>query len=101
MQKYAETSGDFVNNKPAMQAIVDAGTNKNDLLGGQDQFSVLIDAASGIKMDGLITSYDSATKENFIDSVNNYIAGSYGSVDETLEAFQDAEASTFPNLNWD
>lgn len=101
MQKYAETSGDFVNNKVAMQAIVDAGTNKNDLLGGQDQFSVLIDAASGINMEGLITPYDATVKNDFIDSVNNYIAGSYASTDETLEAFQDAVAVDFPNLDWE
>ena len=100
MQKYAETYGDFVNNKPAMQAIVDAGTNKNDLLGGQDQFAVLIEAASGIKMEGLITEYDSAIKTNFIDSVNNYLDGSYEGTDATLEAFQDAVAATYPNLNW-
>ena len=101
MQKYAESSGDFVNNKPAMQAIVDAGTNKNDLLGGQDQFSVLIDAAAGIKMEGLITPYDATIKANFIDSVNNYISGNYDSADATIEGFQDAVAAAYPNLTWD
>lgn len=101
MQGYAEVSGDFVNNKVAMQAIVDAGTNQNALLGGQDQFSVLIDAAQGINMEGLITPYDATVKTDFIDSVNNYIAGSYASTDETLEAFQDAVAADFPNLNWE
>lgn len=100
MQKYAEASGDFVNSKTAMQNIVDAGTNKNDLLGGQDQFSVLIDSASGINMEGLITPYDATIKTNFIDSVNNYIAGQYSSTDETLEAFQDAVAVSYPNLDW-
>jgi ABC-type glycerol-3-phosphate transport system substrate-binding protein len=101
MQQYAESSGDFVNSKTAMQNIVDAGTNSNALLGGQDQFSVLIDAASGIQMDGLITEYDSTIKSNFIDAVNNYVAGSYASTDETIEAFEDSVAASYPSLDWD
>lgn len=101
MQRYAEASGDFVNSKTAMQAIVDAGTNKNDLLGGQDQFSVLIDAASGINMEGLITPDDADIKKLFNDTVNEYVGGSYDSTDATLEAFQDKVAASFPNYNWE
>lgn len=101
MQKYAEASGDFVNNKVAMQAVVDAGTNSNPALGGQDQFAVLIDAASGIDMDGKITRYDSDIKNSFNNAVQGYVDGTYATKDEALDAFQNDVAAKFPDLNWD
>ena len=101
MQKYAEQSGDFVNNKAAMQAIVDAGTNQNALLGGQDQFAVLIDAAAGINMDGLITAYDSAIKDSFNNAVTKYVDGEYATKEDALNGFQDDVATKYPDLNWD
>ena len=101
MQKYAETSGDFVNNKAAMDAIVAAGTNSNSLLGGQDQFAVLAEAANGINMDGLITKYDSAVKSSFNTAVTDYATGVTASKDDALNAFQDDIASKYPELNWD
>ena len=101
MQKYAETSGDFVNNKVSMQAVVDAGTNQNAALGGQDQFAVLISAANGIDMDGKITRYDSDIKNSFNNAVQGYVDGTYATKDEALDAFQNDVAAKFPDLNWD
>ena len=101
MQKYAEKSGDFVNNKAAMQAIVDAGSNSNALLGGQDQFAVLIDAAAGINMDGLITAYDSSIKDSFNNAVTKYVDGEYATKEDALNGFQDDVATKYPDLNWD
>lgn len=101
MQKYAEASGDFVNNKASMQAIVDAGTNQNALLGGQDQFSVLIGGANSIDMSGKITPYDSVIKDCFNQAVTDYVDGKYDSKDAALEGFQNAVAAKLPNLNWD
>lgn len=100
MQKYAETSGDFVNNKKAMQAIVDAGTNQNAALGGQDQFSVLIEAADGINMDGLITKYDSDIKNAYNEAVKAYANGEYDSKDAALEKFQLDVAGIFSELTF-
>ena len=98
MQKYAEFTGDFTNNKVAMQAIIDAGTNKNDLLGGQDQFAVLADAANNIKMDGLITEYDSKIKSCLNTAVQDYIAGTYATKEEAVDAFKKSVVATFPDI---
>ena len=98
MQKYAEFTGDFTNNKVAMQAIIDAGTNKNDLLGGQDQFAVLADGANNIKMDGLITEYDSKIKSCLNTAVQDYIAGTYATKDEAVDAFKKSVVATFPDI---
>ncbi len=98
MQKYAEFTGDFTNNKVAMQTIIDAGTNKNDLLGGQDQFAVLADGANNIKMDGLITEYDSKIKSCLNTAVQDYIAGTYATKDEAVDAFKKSVVATFPDI---
>ncbi|MDE5769780.1 MAG: extracellular solute-binding protein [Oscillospiraceae bacterium] len=62
MKKYALQSGDFVNNKTVMEEIVAEGSNSNALLGGQDQFAVLKDAAENIKLNETITQYDEDLK---------------------------------------
>lgn len=98
MQKYAEFTGDFTNNKVAMQTIIDAGTNKNDLLGGQDQFAVLADGANNIKMDGLITEYDSKIKSCLNTAVQDYIAGTYATKEEAVDAFKKSVVATFPDI---
>ena len=98
MQKYAEFTGDVTNNKVAMQTIIDAGTNKNDLLGGQDQFAVLADGANNIKMDGLITEYDSKIKSCLNTAVQDYIAGTYATKEEAVDAFKKSVVATFPDI---
>lgn len=98
MQKYAEFTGDFTNNKVAMQTIIDAGTNKNDLLGGQDQFAVLADGANNIKMDGLITEYDSKIRSCLNTAVQDYIAGTYATKEEAVDAFKKSVVATFPDI---
>ncbi|MBR3267519.1 MAG: hypothetical protein IKI58_02135 [Oscillospiraceae bacterium] len=87
MQKYAEYSGDFLNSPKAMKAIVDAGTNKNAYIGGQDQFAIFYDAAANIKMDN-ITKYDSTLKKYFNDNVSKYVEGNFADVDAMLEGFK-------------
>lgn len=75
MEKYALNKPEYVNSKTVMQKIVDEGSNKNPLLGGQDQFSVLHPAAQNINLNGLITPYDASIKQSFMDAVNAYCAG--------------------------
>ena len=87
MQKYAEYSGDFLNSPKAMKAIVDAGTNKNAYIGGQDQFGIFYEAAANIKMDN-ITKYDSALKKYFSDNVSKYVQGNFADVDAMIEGFK-------------
>ena len=70
-----------------MKAIVDAGTNKNAYIGGQDQFAIFYDAAANIKMDN-ITKYDSTLKKYFNDNVSKYVEGNFADVDAMLEGFK-------------
>lgn len=97
MSDYALFKGEFVNNPDAMKAIVDSGKNKNALLGDQDQFSVLYEAASTIDMDGKITEFDSQIKDAFNKAVEKYAKGEVGSYDEMIEAFK-ADAAMIEGL---
>lgn len=99
MKKYTEKTNDFCNNSKVMKDIVDAAANKNPLLkGGQDQFAILLDPASGVKMDGLITKYDSTIKEAFNKSVQEYIAGNIATKEEAIDSFKKTVAENVKDI---
>jgi hypothetical protein len=85
---YALFKSEFVNNPAAMKAIVDEGSNKNPLLGGQDQFSVLYESASTIDMDGKITAFDAQIKDAFNQAVTKYAKGDIASYDDMITEFK-------------
>ena len=99
MRKYTEKTNDFCNNSVVMKAIVDEAANKNPLLkDGQDQFAILLDAASGVKMDGIITKYDSTIKEAFNKSVQDYIAGNHATKEDAIDAFKKSVAADVTDI---
>lgn len=85
---YSLFKSEFVNNPVAMKDIVDGGKNKNPLLGDQDQFSVLYEAASTIDMDGKITAFDSQIKDAFNTVVTKYAKGDIASYDDMITEFK-------------
>ncbi len=100
-QAYAESKGEYVSNKKAMQAILDAGDYKGEgVLGGQNQFEVLNVVADQINMAGGITPYDSVIKQQFSDAVAEYCRGDYADADATIDAFVDKVASALPELDF-
>ncbi len=97
MEDYALFKGEFVNNPTVMKKIVDDGSNKNALLGGQDQFSVLYESASKIDMDGKITAYDAQIKDAFNNAVTKYVKGEVASYDDMITEFK-KNAATIEGL---
>ena len=105
MEKYALQSGDFVNNKLVMEKIVKEGSNSNALLGGQDQFAILKDAAENIKLNETITQYDEDLKLSLryaLHAESIYSAILSNDVDAVITQFlQEAKgkvpATLFPN----
>jgi ABC-type glycerol-3-phosphate transport system substrate-binding protein len=96
MEKYALFSGDFVNNKVAMDKIVADGSNSNDLLGGQDQFAVLTEVADGIKMNDSLSKYDQNLKDTFLTTLKENIDLS---ADEIVEKFSTQALADNPSLS--
>ena len=97
MEDYALFKSEFVNNPTVMKKIVDDGSNKNELLGGQDQFSVLYESASKIDMDGKITAYDAQIKDAFNNAVTKYVKGEVASYDDMITEFK-KNAATIEGL---
>jgi len=100
MEKYAlgKDGGEYVSNKNVMQKIVDEGTNKNENLGGQDQFAVLHNSAQNINLKGLITPYDASIKTAFLDAVNAYCAGTTADANACIEDFKDRVAQNVTDI---
>ena len=96
MEEYALYSGDFVNNKVAMDKIVAEGSNSNALLGGQDQFAVLADVAAGIKMSDSISKYDQSLKDTFLTTLKDNIDKD---TDAILDAFTTQALADNPDLS--
>ena len=85
MKKYATENGDFMNNSKAMTGVA---FNNPVLIGGQNQFEILLEKAKEIDLDGKVSQYDSQIKSSFNDSVQKYIKNTagYGSKDEAIVA---------------
>lgn len=98
MEEYALYSGDFVNNKVAMNKIIADGSNENALLGGQDQFAVLADVADNIKMSDNITKYDQNLKDTFILYLKNNIKSK--TTDEIINGFLTQALANNPDLTY-
>lgn len=100
MEKYALASGDFVNNKTVMEKIA-ASDYSNPLLGGQNQFAILKDAAVNIKLNETITEYDEDLKLSLrlaLHSQPMYSAIYDGNIDAVVESFLEEAKNTIPEL---
>ena len=98
MKEYALAKPDYVNNMTAMQEIVDEKSNSNPLLGGQDQFAVLHEAAKKINLNGLITPYDASIKQAFLDAVNAYCAGETADAAACIDDFKNRVAESVTDI---
>ena len=86
MQAYVDAKGDFVNNKVVMNNTIAAGTNKNDLLGGQDQLATLAESAAKIDM-SIATQYDATINTELQNAVQAYCEGTIDSEDAGADEF--------------
>lgn len=86
MEEYALYSGDFANNKVAMNKIIADGSNSNSSLGGQDQFAILADVADGIKMSDSISKYDQNLKDTFLTILRENISEDTDAIVEKFKA---------------
>ncbi|MGN0614591.1 MAG: dockerin type I domain-containing protein [Porcipelethomonas sp.] len=101
MKAYALEQNKFVNSMTVMQEIIDKKVNKNPLLGGQDENSVLHENAKNINMEGKISSYDSTIKTSLLDAVRDYCNDEITDADACYEAFKSNVSAAIPKLKVD
>ncbi len=97
MQRYAEKSLDYVNNKQAIRNIIDNGFT-SDFLGGQNHYSLLYKSAEAIKLPPL-TAYDQGCNEAFQSAFKDYFTGTVENKATALDSFYAKVLEKYPNLS--
>ena len=97
LYNYAKTSGDFVSNNTVVDKIVNEGGFPNDLLGGQDHYTIFAEAAN-LANGAIMTDYDE-TINNLWDKhcVQPYIKGEKD-LDTAIADFKAEVAAAFTNI---
>lgn len=100
---------DFVNNKPAMEALAsgekkvkDANDNEveysSKVLGGQNPLAMYCAGVNDLDLSNL-SDYDQGCNEEFQSAMKNYFEGN-ATLDEALDIFYKAVVEKYPNLTY-
>lgn len=100
---------DFVNNKPAMEALAsgekkvkDADGNDVDysskVLGGQNPLAMYCAGVNNLDLSNL-SDYDQGCNEEFQKAMKNYFEGN-ATLDEAMDMFYKAAVEKYPNLTY-
>ena len=96
IQKLAEETLDYVNNKTAMKNLSDAGKGAYEFLGGQDFISVFSPLAENVDVSWM-SAYDQKINEQIVSQAQSYAKGEKDK--ETAVAdFKKAVADMYPDI---
>lgn len=98
MTDIVKQDNDFVNNKPAMEAMAKDETYGDPVLGGQNALPMFCAGADKIVMDQ-ITIYDQGCTEEFQKAMKGYFEGKQDK-DAAIEAFKKAVVEKYPDLSY-
>ncbi len=87
---------DFVNNKPAMEAMAADTSYSSKILGGQNPLSMYCAGAGKIDLSNA-SAYDQGCNEEFQKAMKNYFEGN-ATYDEALELFYKGVQEKYPEL---
>ena len=96
MTQIVKDDNDFVNNKPAMEAMAADTSYSSDVLGGQNPLAMYCAGAEKIDLSTL-SPYDQGCNEEFQNAMKNYFEGN-ASLDEALNLFYTAVQEKYPEL---
>lgn len=96
MKEIVVKDNDFVNNKPAMEAMAADTSYQSEVLGGQNPLSMYCAGAEKIDLSNL-SDYDQGCNEEFQNAMKNYFEGN-ATLDEALELFYKAVQEKYPEL---
>lgn len=89
---------DFVNNKPAMEAMAADTSYSSKILRGQNPLAMYCAGAENISLEN-ISAYDQACNEEFQAAMKNYFEGN-ATLDEALDLFYKAVVEKHPELEY-
>lgn len=96
MKEIVVADNDFVNNKPAMEAMAADTSYKSTVLGGQNPLAMYCAGAEKIDLSN-ISSYDQGCTEEFQKAMKNYFDGN-ATLDDALALFYKAVEEKYPEL---
>lgn len=89
---------DFVNNKPAMEAMAEDKDYASAILGGQNPLGIYCKGVDNLDLSNL-SAYDLGCTEEFQHSMKNYFEGN-ATLDEAIDQFHKAVVETYPDLTY-
>ena len=96
MTDIVKADNDFVNNKPAMEAMAADESYGDDVLGGQNALGMFCEGVEKIDLSN-ISNYDQGCNESFQSAMKDYFEGN-ASLDEALEQFYKSVEEKYPEL---
>lgn len=96
MTKIVVDDNDFVNNKPAMEAMAEDPNYSSKVLGGQNPLGMYCAGVEGIDLSNA-TGYDQTCTESFQNAMKNYFTGN-ATLEEALEIFEKAVIEKHPEI---
>ena len=96
MKEIVVADDDFVNNKPAMEAMAADTSYQSKVLGGQNPLAMFCAGAEKIDLSNL-SAYDQGCNEEFQHAMKNYFDGK-ASLDDALDLFYKAVEEKYPEL---
>ncbi|MCR5626821.1 MAG: carbohydrate ABC transporter substrate-binding protein [Lachnospiraceae bacterium] len=96
MTDIVKADNDFVNNKPAMEAMAADTSYSSKVLGGQNPLAMYCAGADKIDLSN-ISAYDQGCNEEFQNAMKNYFDGN-ATKEEALELFYKAVEEKYPEL---
>ncbi len=99
MKGIVTKDNDFVNNKPAMEAMAKDTSYQNKVLGGQNPLGMFCASAGNIDLKYL-TGYDQICNEQFQAAMKDYFDGN-ATLDEALATFKAKVVEKYPAIKVD
>lgn len=98
MTEIVKEDDDFVNNKPAMEAMAEDSSYQSKVLGGQNPLGIFCAGAEKIDLSNQC-AYDQGCNEEFMLAMKNYFEGN-ATLDEAKEQFYKAAVEKYPELSY-
>ncbi len=98
MKEIVVDDDDFVNNKPAMEAMAADTSYSSKILGGQNPLGMYCAGVEGLDLSNL-SIYDQGCNEEFQRSMKNYFDGN-ADLDGALDQFYKAVVEKYPELTY-
>lgn len=98
MTGIVKADDDFVNNKPAMEAMAQDTEYSSAILGNTNPLAMYCAGAESINLEN-ISAYDQACNEEFQNAMKNYFEGN-ATLEEALDLFHKAVVEKHPELTY-